>query len=202
MKKFQINKLNTGTTLFEGKFESFSECLEQAIDEQIDLSGANLTRQNLSTTNLDNALLSGADLSFSNLNHANLSEGNFMNANFFGANMVAACMAESDYSKCNFLGCSFGANILVGSIFDHCMFSTLSAFQLPFSEAESMQSCYFYFEDELLFSNSKPPVVVLGLSSEPVIISESSIYLGHRDLTSELARRLTLKITDNHKASK
>lgn len=194
MKKILIKKLKTGTTLYEGQFASFSECLEQAIADKTNLSGADLSHQNLSTANLDNACLSGADLSFTNLNHANLSEGDFTNATFFGANMVAACMAESNFTKCNFLGCSFGANILADSIFDHSMFSTLSAFQLPFTEARSMQSCYFYFEDELLFSNSKPPVVVLGLSNDPVIISENSIYLGHKDLTSELARKLTLQI--------
>lgn len=202
MNNYKIKQTKNGATLYEGVFSSFQACLEQAVIENTNLKGADLRRKNLSAYNLDSAQLSEADFSFSNLNMANLSEGDFAGANFFGASMIGACLAESNFTNANFLSVNFGGNILTRANFDHCLFSTLSSFQLPFADTISMQGCCFYFEDELLFSNSKPPVVVTGLTLDPIIISESSIHLGHRNITCELHKQLPMELTNNHKMCK
>ena len=182
MKKFSIKQKRTGKILFSGKFKNFKECLEEAVQRKINLSEAQLAYKNLSNINIDNAQLYGADFTNSNLSQANLSEGNFENANFNRANLVGACMSESNFKNANFKNTSFGANILNDAIMDHCIFNTLSAYTLDFYSLRSMLMCSFLHHDKFLFNLSKPPTVVLGKSSYPIIIVEKNAYFGHEEI--------------------
>lgn len=179
MKNFQIKQSKTGKTLFKGKFKSFRECLEQAIEQNINLDGADISNQNLSNINIDSAQLSNVSFKNCNLNQANLSEGQFHNVDFSSSNMIGACMAESLFSECDFCEADFGANILTDSVIKSCKFNTLSAFLLPFYDLKNMHLCSFMDHNKHLFTASKPPTAIIGLSSSPIIISGKSIFYGH-----------------------
>ena len=66
----------TGEFLYSSEATNLRECLENAVRDSADLSGANLSRADLSGANLSGANLSGANLYGANLSGANISRAN------------------------------------------------------------------------------------------------------------------------------
>src|SRR5690606_27490855 len=104
---------------------------------------ADLRHKNLQCANIDSVQLNGADLRFCNLNYANMSESNIAGADLRGASLIGTCMAETNLANSALQDASFGATDIGYAILDGCHFSTLSALQLPFTEARSIQNCVF-----------------------------------------------------------
>ncbi|MFP4314230.1 MAG: pentapeptide repeat-containing protein [Alphaproteobacteria bacterium] len=180
MKNYTIYNHQTADVLYEGKYRSFKECLEDSVRKNINMMHADLSGQNLSNVNIDNAQLSNALFRGSNLCQANLSEGDYRSADFTGANLIGACMAESDFSSCNFKAAHFGANILNNTILDRAEFNTLSAYLLPFCDVKSMHECSFFHHENQLFTISKPPVVLLGAHNTPMVLAANTVFYGHQ----------------------
>ena len=182
MKTYTILSARTAAALYEGAFESFVHCLEQAVREGIDLSHADLRNRNLANACLDDGLLEGADFSNSNLTGANLSEANLRGASFYGTDLYNACMACADLSHCNFEDASFGATDISGSDISFSRFSTLSCFTLDFNAAQRLEKCSFTDEGQTLLSWSAPPVVVRGLGRKILVFAEQRWMHGHNAL--------------------
>lgn len=186
MKNYQIQHTKTGQTIYEGRFNTFKQCLEDAVTKGINLENADLRNQNLQNINIDTAQLYGAVFDESNLNDANLSEGQFELSSFKNTSLIGACMAESNYKHCDFSGASFGANTVAGSCFDHATFNTLSCFTLDFLSLETMKNCRFEGASGNSYNLSKPPIVITGLFSTPIIFLNNEILLGHKNVTIEI----------------
>ena len=79
-----------------------------AIENDVDMSGADLRYANLSYADLHGALLSGANLRYvnlhgANLSKANLSEANLLYADLHDANLRYADLSEANLSEANLL---------------------------------------------------------------------------------------------------
>lgn len=179
MPLFTITTHNDNTLLYQDETCTFTQCLERAVEEQIDLSYANLANLNLSNANLDDARLNHANFSGSNLTGANLSEASLRYSDFSNAALFNTCLAYSDLSACTFKNTQFGATDIAASILDRSHFTGLSCYSLPFVTCKSMQGCVFETSSNGQKTLSKPPIVVYGLASTPLIISDSHVQKGH-----------------------
>ncbi len=178
MKMQKIKSHRGNAVLFQGMFGSFRECLEQAVSERADLSGADFKNRNLSNACLDDGLFSGADFSGANLAGANLSETILTYASFENCDLYNACFAYADLRNCNFNGASFGATDITGADISGAKFSALSCFSLDFAHASAMQNCRYSGTDESQFTFSHPPVVVRGLGPRLLVIAETFCLQG------------------------
>lgn len=182
MKTYTISSIQTGSALYEGVFESFTHCLEQAVREEINLSHADLRNRNLGNACLDDGMLENADFSGCNLTGANLSETRLRGASFYGADLYNACMACADLSHCSFEEASFGATDISGSDISFARFSTLSCFTLDFMSARRLKNCTFIQGGRLIISWSTPPVVVRGIGRKILVFAEQGWMHGHNAL--------------------
>ena len=82
MQTFEIKNRYTDEVIFLAECETMRECVELAVGQKANLSGANLSEANLS-----GAYLSGANLIWANLSEANLSEANLSGAYLSRANL-------------------------------------------------------------------------------------------------------------------
>jgi len=89
----------SGKVLYSSESTSFRECLENAVKDCANLSGANLSRVDLSWANLSRSDLSGANLSRADLSGANLSGANLSWADLSGANLSGADLSGADLSE-------------------------------------------------------------------------------------------------------
>lgn len=178
MKFFSIRSIKNNEVLFEGRFYSFKTCVEQAVAEKMDLSYANLSNLDLSNANLDDARLAYANFSRANLTGANLSESNLAHANFDGAALYNVCFALSNLQMCNFENASFGATDITGANISCTKFSTLSCFTLGFIDAREMHGCVFKNPDGTTSKMSRPPIVINGLKTTPLIFMDRHIKAG------------------------
>jgi hypothetical protein len=179
MQHYTIQSYKTKMPIFEGRFRSLCACLEAAVEENINLGHANLRNKNLTNACLDNALMPGADFTHANLTGANLSESVLRGAKFSGATLYNTCLACSDLRGAVFEDASFGATDITDSNLSQCSFSTLSCFSLDFSQVRTMQGCTFKNPDGSTSIMSRPPVVITGLGSMPLIFMDNHIKLGH-----------------------
>jgi uncharacterized protein YjbI with pentapeptide repeats len=92
MTNYKIHETNSGRTLFEGHFTSFKNCLETAVKDRINLSGADFTNKNLSNANIDDAIMPDANFTNTNLSGANISESNIKNATFTNTTLYNTCL--------------------------------------------------------------------------------------------------------------
>lgn len=166
-----INRYN-GKTIYSGRFKSFKDCLEAAIREEINLSGADLAHKNLSHANLDDGMLNGAGFSGSNLIGANLSEAALDNADFTDCSLESACLAFSALRHCNFTGARFGGTYIAGALIDGARFSGLSCLHLDFIDTGSMADCLYTDEDNRTATFSAPPLLLHGLPKSIAVIGD------------------------------
>ncbi|MCB1720885.1 MAG: pentapeptide repeat-containing protein [Alphaproteobacteria bacterium] len=195
MQHHQIRSTADNTVLFEGRFESFKACLEQAVADRVALHCVNLRNQNLTNANLDDALMPGADFSGSNLTGANMSESYLKGANFKDAALYNTCFYDSNLSACNFEDAAFGATDIHGTILSHAQFSTLSCFSLDFVRAKAMSGCIFINPDGRVCEMSKPPIVVRGVGNAPIILLDNQIKAGHNVIDHKRLRPLLEKLS-------
>lgn len=180
MKNIRILSIKTNRTLYQGRYESLKDCLEDAAMQRIDLAYADLRYADLSNAHLDDALMAGADLQYANLSGANLSEAYLPGTSFKNAALYNTCLAFSDLQRCNFEDASFGATDINGAQISGAVFSSLSCFTLDFDLTANMENCRFINKNGIISRMSRPPVVVKGLCSQPLIFMDNHVQKGHK----------------------
>ncbi|MCB1680499.1 MAG: pentapeptide repeat-containing protein [Alphaproteobacteria bacterium] len=165
-------------TLYAGEFHSMVECVQQAVSDNTNLAGADLSFCDLSNANLDGALMPGAILRGANLTGANLSEAVLTGCDLTNALLCNACLCESDLSLSRFEGALFGATQIAEATLSGSVFSTLSAWDLDFVNAREIHDCRFLQTDGSIIPFSSPPVVIRGLLHTPVIILGNTVKIG------------------------
>jgi hypothetical protein len=173
MKIQSIHSAVTGAMLFEGRYDSFIDCLEQAVQLRVLMNGADLRNRNLSNACLDDGLFAGADFSGSNLTGANLSEAALAGACFENADLYNTCLAYTDLRGCRFGNANFGATDITGADLSQAHFAALSCFSLDFIHTAAMKDCRYYTEDNAEFTFSEPPIVIRGLGRRLVVMTDS-----------------------------
>ncbi len=172
MEKQSIRSGKGTKLLYEGNFDTFRACTEQAVRENIDLAGANLRNQNLANACLDDGLFSRADFTGANLSGANLSEASLRGACLAGCDLYNTCLAYTDLRECDFQNASFGATDISGAALGGAHFSTLSCFSLDFASADEMENCRFTGETGESFALSSPPIVIRGFGRKLIVFAE------------------------------
>lgn len=182
MKTYRVTSIDKTDILFEGVFPSFKDCVETAARQKVNLSRADLSYKNLTNAELDNACLTYANFTGSNLTGANLSETQLFAANFSYASLFNTCFANSDLQHCRFDYASFGATDFSYGDISFSYFAGKSCFHQDFMHTEAMERCVFKTLDGNVLEFSEPPIVVLGLSANPMVFTSSkSSCIGERD---------------------
>lgn len=178
MPYFTLHKHTDRTEIFSGHYASFAECLEDAVENKINLVSINLQNKDLSNANLDGAHMPNARFTSANLSGTNLSEAHLMNAIFYNCSLFNTCLSYSDLSKSDFRGANFGATLIDGTNMQDCIFSTLSCFDLDFYFTTNMTGCLFVSEDGNIHKMSKHPMVLKGFMNTHIIILDNTIKIG------------------------
>lgn len=178
MPYIHITSHQTGHTIFGGDFASLRACLEEAVVQDIDLTGADLRNAALTNANLDGARLQHAQFDGANLAGANLSECLLNGANFQGAELYNTCFAQSFLRGCDFRGGFFGATDIAGAHIAGALFSTASCFTLDFALVQDMHGCCFEAGDGLLCQMSRPPTVVRGQWGHVIVVMDHHVKVG------------------------
>lgn len=186
MKLHKISKLNSSEILFQGQYECFKSCLEDAVRKKINLSAADLRNQNLNNANLDDAILPFADFTNANLSGANLSESTLTNAIFKNTTLYNCCLCYSNLKNCNFTHAQFGATDINGAIICASTFSGLSCFSLNFMSAQLMHGCYYIDADTNKLEMSSPPIVINGIHKHPIVILDKVTIKGPNIMRNSL----------------
>lgn len=178
MPDYTIKSATAEGPLFAGNFRNFSECIETAFNENIDLRAADLRHCNLQNASLDGIDLTGSCLEGANLSGANLSESILDNVIFDNAILHSAVLCQSKLRGAQFDGTLFGATEIVDAQFEDCLFSTLSAFTLRFNEAGTFRNCRYINPCGTICYMSRAPVVMTGLSQQ-LVLMDHYIKIGH-----------------------
>ncbi len=194
MQYFTINKHTDNSEIFSGYYKSFTDCIEDAVKKQTNLTYINLKNQNLTNANLDGAEMAGALLSGANLTGANLSESNLSNAILYNCALYNTCLCYSNLQGCNFSGASFGATLIEGADIQNSIFSTLSCFDLEFRLTENMTGCLFTTIDGAMHKMSNYPIVLKGLINKHIIVLDNAIKISGKIFPRELLPTLINKL--------
>jgi uncharacterized protein YjbI with pentapeptide repeats len=168
MKLYKIKQKQSGSILFQGDYQSFKHCIEDAVNQNISLKNADFSHQNLSNAMLDDADFEGADFSHANLTGANLTHTNLSSCDFSHATLYNCFLSLSSMHKCNFSYAFFGGTDIAGALIDYASFAGSSTFSLAFINTESMMGCTYYHDETMRIEFNQPPLVVGGLGSEPI----------------------------------
>ncbi len=185
-----IKNHTNNTEIFSGYYLSFIECIEDAVNKNIDLTYIDLKNKNLSNASLDSANMSGALLSGANLTGANLSEANLEESIFYNCSLYNTCLSYSNLKGCDFRNANFGATLIEGSDIQECIFSTLSCFDLDFYFTENMDGCLFASADGALHKMSKSPVILKGFLNNHIIILDNTVKIGAKTFPREILPKL------------
>ncbi len=180
MPHFELRKHTTNELIYNGNYSSFTQCLENAVKHNIDLSHINLCGKNLTNANLDNATMPCAIFNNSNLTGANLSEANLRDASFKNCPLFNTCFAYSSMENCDFTGAEFGATHISGAVITGSTFSTLSCFELELPLTQNMTGCLYIMPDGSSHLMSAPPIVVKGVLNTPVVMLDRVIKIGEK----------------------
>ena len=180
MQYYTLTKHTDNTEIFSGYYPTFTHCLEDAVEKQIDLSYIDLKSHNLTNANLDGANMPSAYLSGANLTGANLSEANLTQAIFYNTDLYNTCLSYSDLRNSDFRSASFGATMIEGCNMRNCVFSTLSCFDLEFILTDDIAGSLFAMPDGALHHMSKHPIVLKGFLNTPIIILDQAIKIGEK----------------------
>ena len=164
------------TTLFEGEYRTYRECIEDALLQGICLNGANFAHTDLSEINLDGTRLHEVCFMGANLTGANISEAELHHCQFDDASLFNVCFAQSDLTGSIFSHASFGGTDIAGAILDDCLFAGLSALGINFQSGKSMRGTSYQAAMRRC-EMSIPPVVVSGLS-ETIAVFDQDILIG------------------------
>ncbi|PCI57008.1 MAG: hypothetical protein COB36_01695 [Alphaproteobacteria bacterium] len=197
MQHFKLYKYKDHTEIFSGYYSSFTECLEDAVKKQINLSHINLQNKNLSNANLDNAHMPNALFISTNLSGTNLSEANLANAVFYNCSLYNTCLSFSDLRRCDFRNANFGATLIDSANIQDCIFSTLSCFDLDFYFTANMTGCLFVSDDGKIHRMSKHPMVLKGFMNTHIIILDHTIKIGMKTFPKTILPEL-MKIISSY----
>ncbi len=119
--KIEIKYRYSGTTIFEGDYDSLMAAMVDAVSRgadlrRADLSEASLREANLSGASLSGANLRGADLRRADLRRANLSEASLRGANLSGADLSGADLRGASLREANLSGANLYGADLYGAI--------------------------------------------------------------------------------------
>ncbi len=190
MQNFVLNNYTDNKELFSGGYSSFIECLEDAIEQNIDLSSIDLKNKNLSNANLDGANMPMAYLAGANLTGANLSEANLRNSVFYNCSLYNTCLSYSNLQGCDFRDANFGATLIEGANIQKCIFSTLSCFDLDFYFTDNMSGCLFVTADGAPHNMSNPPIILRGLMNTHIVVLDNTIKIGAKILPRKILPKL------------
>jgi len=190
MQYYNLTRHNDKTIIFSGRYNSFIECLEDAVTKNIDLSYIDLRNKNLTNAELDSARMKKASFTGANLSGANLSESILSGSVFYNASLYNTCMCHSNLNMCDFRDASFGGTLIEGSDIRESMFSTLSCFDLDFHNASDMYGCLFATPDGALHAMSRRPIVLRGLVNVPIIILDNTIKIDFRTFPKSILPKL------------
>jgi len=185
MQHYTLTKHTDNTTIFFGHYPSFIKCLEDAVEQQINLEYVNLQSQNLTNANLDGANMPSANMNGTNLTGANLSESNLKETILTNTSLYNTCFAYSDLRNSDFRNASFGATMIEGCNMRNCLFSTLSCFDLDFTLTQDISGSLYAAPNGQLYKMSKHPIVLKGLLNNPVIVLDQAIKIGEKILPKE-----------------
>jgi len=201
MKLYQLRSTQNKKILFEGKFETFKDCVESAVLQKIPLPYIDLSHQNLTNANLDDAIMPHADFTQSNLSGANISEAYVSGARFTNASLYNTCFCDSNLAGSNFNGAFFGGTDIFGSIISRSQFSTLSAFSLDFTAARQMNDCIYITAQGQICRMSRPPIVISGIARKPIVVMDDTIKAGNNMIDyrrlAPLAQKLAARTLRN-----
>lgn len=194
MQHFALKTHTNQSPLFEGHFTTLTECLERAVQKQINLSHINLANQNLTNANLDNAKMPHANFNGTNLTGTNLSESNLHGATYQNAELYNTCLSYSDISNCDFRNTNFGATLIEGCKIQSSKFSTSSCFDLDFRNTENMKGCVFEDLEGEKHAMSFQPIIFKGLMNKPIAILDHTIAIGTKTIPKRLLPELIKSI--------
>jgi hypothetical protein len=179
MHYYSVKSAFADNLLFSGHYRSLAECVTDAVARRISLRGADFSNANLTNAEMDGGDYAGAIFNGANLTGANVSEADLRHTDFRNAVLHGAILCDSDLSEANFDGALFGATEIAGATLQQCVFTTLSAFTLPFEEADMIKDCRFINPCETVCPFSRQPLVMQGLSA-PVVVMDRHIKIGHQ----------------------
>ncbi len=191
MHNFKLYKYTNNEEIFSGFYNSFSECIEDAVEKNIDLSFINLKNKNLSNANLDGAKMPAALFNGTNLTGANLSEANLKGSIFYNCSLYNTCMSYSDLQNCDFRYANFGATLINGANIKNSVFYTLSCFDLDFYFTANMDGCMFAMPDGELYDMSYPPIILKGFMNTHIIVLDNKIKIGTKILPKKILPKIT-----------
>lgn len=199
MKYYEILRTYDRHVLFFGKYPNFTKCLEDAVASSIDLNHADLRHKNLTNANLDGATMTNTNFSWANLSGANMSECALQESIFNNTALYNTCLCESNLHACDFRSASFGATDITGCDISHSLFSSVSCFSLDFWHTTNMDGCrYFNAEGQESLMSGKP-IIVKGIISNPIIVLDQNIHIGHRQFPIHALPRLLTFLQSDHK---
>lgn len=192
MKQYELVTHTEKRILFAGKYPDFRECLEHAITQNTDLANIDLREKNLSNGNFDGAHMPGALFIGTNLSGANLSESCLRGSSFHHASLHNACLCYSDLRACDFRDADFGATDIGNADIGFSRFSTLSCFDLAFTDAQNMLGCTFESPEGHFCKMSRHPIVLKGILNTPIVIMDQTVKIGPSILSRETYEPLGL----------
>lgn len=118
MRVYKIMHLVTNRVIFEGTFKTLKDCVETAVELNLDLSYADFSCAELSGANLSNGRLHHvsfrhAFLRYADLRYANISNVCLSRANLHGANLHGADIYKSDLDHVMLDGASFSNDYII-----------------------------------------------------------------------------------------
>ena len=160
--------------VYEGYHLSFTDAVHDALKNNIDLNGIDMTGQNLRNLNLDGINLSNADFSNSDLTGANMSEALFTNCVFSNSTLFDASFCYSDIVKSTFIETRFGVTDLSEAKISNSEFSGPSTFNIDFARAYLMKENIYRHEHQKL-KMGKPPKIFSGYKNSYVFLDDKVI---------------------------
>ncbi len=177
---------------------ALKEALDQAIVNDIDLTGIDLSRQDLRGINLDGISLRNANFTDCDLSGANMSEANFTRCIFSEARLFDTCFAYSTLDDCRFENTKFGVTDFSEAQLLSCIFSGMSVFTLDLQNSATLKNSVFINENEHL-AMSIPPYVVRGFKSSVIFLDDKILIDGNsydfeRNALTDFADRFLLQL--------
>lgn len=164
------------TPLFSGDYRTVCDAVEDALRQNINLNGVDLSYLDLREINLDGIKLHDADFTGANLSGANLSEADFARCCFDNASLYNACLACSTLTGSTFIGTQCGGTDVAGANLSSCAFSGPSTLTLNLHEAQTLAGAVFP-NDHVACAMSHAPLTLQGLD-RPVTLFDDCALIG------------------------
>ena len=103
-KGVEIKRWDNGEVIFTSTKQTMKEAVEEAVNEGVRLTCADLANANLANADLSYADLANANLHNANLHKANLHNAHLQNANLYNADLSYAYLSNTELSNANFYG--------------------------------------------------------------------------------------------------